>query len=198
MLDEPDLMETLDEMLGAVLTRPEVFIATDAFEKLGVATLGIYLPAIDRSFQTLLAGEEQTAYAAAARALLLVATRVLHLLRDGIRGVHSLIIVCDCMSAIQLLRDGAGSRLRLAAEARQVIDELTRLVKVDFVWVPSHGKISKDFLGHPGASEAQLRAWNAAADRSAREAWERLAFVFKGKVGGWCHRGIVQDLEVLR
>ena len=174
-LDVPELMEDLDAALSPALDLHTAFIATDGSAKQGAATLGVFVPASDSSFGMLVEGEEQTAYAAEVCALALILRRIVGLLQTGPRRIRKLVLVSDCMSAIDTVCHGRGERRLLAAECRALLDQLACVIEVDFVWVPSHGKISCRFRGHPGATEGQLRAWNAHADRAAGELWERLA-----------------------
>ena len=40
----------------------------------------------------------------------------------------------------------------------------------ELFWIPSHGKIKSSWIPHSGATEFQLRAWNAKADAVANQA----------------------------
>ena len=186
-VDVPELMENLDSLLSGAFDRATAFVATDGSAKHGAATLGIFIPECDQDFGMLVEGEEQTPYAAEVCALVLILQRTLVILKEGERWVRRLVLVCDCLSAIETVRDGHGERRRLAAECRALLEALSQWIEVDFVWVPSHGKQSCRFLGHPEASEAQLRAWNAKADRIAVWTWEHLA-ESSARVRWWQHR----------
>ena len=73
----------------------------------------------------------------------------------------------------------------LSKELRARVSELKRArIVVSGFGVPSHGKVKKGWTPHQGATEAQVRAWNAAADRAAADASKRAAAV-SGRLE-WC------------
>ena len=83
-------------------------------------------------------------------------------------------IVSDCEGAIELVQRGSYTCPVLARRATHLLEDLERLhISIEFCWVPSHGKLSKNFRGHLHATEAQLRAWNDMADIAAKNAMKR-------------------------
>ena len=174
-LDVQELREDLHALLISAFDRRTAFVASDGSAKHGAATVGIFVPACDQAFGMLVEGEGQTAYAAEVSALVLILRSSYDILYAGPRQLRKLVLVSDCMAAINTVRDGQGGRHRLATECRLLLERLSCWISVDFVRVPSHGKFSRQFRGHAEASEAQLRAWNAQADRIAGQTWQRLA-----------------------
>ena len=197
-LDVQELHEDLDALLLSAFDQRTACVASDGSAKHGAATVGIFVPACDQAFGMLVEGEEQTAYAAEVSALVLILRRSYAILHAGQRQLRKLVLVSDCMSAIDTVRDGQGERRRLVAECRWLLERLSRWISVDFVWVPSHGKFSRQFRGHAEASEAQLRAWNAQADRIAGQTWQRLAEP-SARVQWWQrrHAGTVWESKAL-
>ena len=98
-------------------------------------------------------------------------------------------IVCDCQSAIALAEGNVGQTPILARRVQTTLASLREMTaSTELFWIPSHGKIKRSWIPHCGASEFQLRAWNAKADAvanqaarsraqgSARERWNTACF----------------------
>ena len=82
-----------------------------------------------------------------------------------------IVIICDCQSAIALAEGSAGQTPILARRVWTTLACLREMTdSTELFWIPSHGKIKSSWIPHSGATEFQLRAWNAKADAVANQA----------------------------
>ena len=169
---------------------PHLFVATDGSVHANVAAFGIHIPGADLSFQAGVPGEDQSAFRAEVEGL----HTALLALHDAVcSSLHPsrirIVIVCDCQSAIALAEGNVGQTPILARRVQTTLASLREMTaSTELFWIPSHGKIKRSWIPHCGASEFQLRAWNAKADAvanqaarsraqgSARERWNTACF----------------------
>eukprot|EP00435_Cladocopium_sp_Y103_P019197 s3096_g4.t1 len=132
-----------------------------------VAALAVHFPEGDFTSSPGIPGKDQSSFRAEVDAIRLV-------LEGTVKLLTLQSIVCDCMAAIDISQGGLGQCPELATRLHQAVRcLLVSNVCLDFVWVPSHGKDSPKFKGHPGAAKFQLRAWNANTDYAARHAMQQ-------------------------
>ena len=145
---------------------PHLFVATDGSVHANVAAFGIHIPGADLSFQAGVPGEDQSAFRAEVEGL---HTALLALYDAVCSSFHPsrirIVIVCDCQSAIALAEGNVGQTPILARRVQTTLARLREMTaSTELFWIPSHGKIKRSWIPHCGASEFQLRAWNAKAD----------------------------------
>ena len=148
-----------------------LFLATDGSAKCGVATCSVVIPDLHAVFASGIPGEDQSSFRAEVEGILNALKGVALSLDPKLLSFRKVVLVCDCTSAIHLARGAHGDVPRLAQKLHCAVRELHSIgVTVEFMWVPSHGKTSPLFCGHPDVHEHQARAWNAQADRAAKSA----------------------------
>ena len=111
--------------------------------------------------------------------LLLCALRVALLddtLRESLRVMGSRLHICavvDCKPAIAVATSHRTPRDRacLARDIHAALRDISTMdADVTFAWVPSHGKVAKNWDPDPRFTETELRALNDAADKAATRA----------------------------
>ncbi|CAJ1407527.1 unnamed protein product [Effrenium voratum] len=168
--------ELLQAIAELVQTSDNLFLATDGSAKNHVASWGIFVPCSDRAFAAGVEGEDQSAFRAELEAIRAALAAVFAASSQGIVMCRHLTIVSDCTAAIWVASGFEGDVIEMRARRFFELRRSLRAVGigVDFKWVPSHGKIVRGWAPHPRATEAQLRAWNHAADRAANGCMQRL------------------------
>eukprot|EP00438_Fugacium_kawagutii_P032407 Skav234910 [mRNA] locus=scaffold840:823794:824564:- [translate_table: standard] len=145
-------------------------VATDGSMQMDVAAYALVFPGAGIQITAGLPGEDQTAYRAEVEAILMVLQGAIEFVESTPDKLKSLIIVADCLSALEVAQGASGACPRLAIKLHTAVRHLEDFnVQVQFVWVPSHGKHSEKFTGHPAATELQLRQWNETADAAAQK-----------------------------
>ena len=152
-----------------------IFVATDGSEQAGVAAMSVVFPQLPVTLSQGIDTEDQTPFRAEVEAIILALDLIFKVvLLEHIPRCRNFVIVSDCEGAIDLVQRGSYSCPVLARRATHLLEDLERMhMSIEFCWVPSHGKLSKNFRGHLHATEAQLRAWNDMADIAAKNAMKR-------------------------
>ncbi len=170
-----------DDITTAILrcleTSSEVIVATDgsADAQASVASWCVALPQIHRQFAGGLHSEDQSAYRGEIAALHVCLRVITTMIAQNFRLPSRVLIACDCLSAMSLVQTGQGKAALLAKELRSLTSMCaSNGVILDWQWVPSHGRLVPTWRPHCRYGEAQLRAWNAVADRGAKAECQRL------------------------
>ena len=93
----------------------------------------------------------------------------------GLELQYKQVFICsDCENALAIANGRFGEAFPLLA--RQLFSSISRLRaifgSVTLFWVPSHGKVKPGWTFPSVFLERDIRAWNAAADKAARECVE--------------------------
>lgn len=147
-------------------------VSTDGSEEGGVAAWSAVWPQLSETFSQGVCSEDQSPFRAEIDALLFVLHLLCILCNSTVLPVSkTVIIVSDCESALNVVAQKApGQAPGLAAKASAFLQVLSNFgVRIDFCWVPSHGKPSSKFCAHPLCTKSQMRYWNELADDSARK-----------------------------
>jgi hypothetical protein len=174
VVDPGGLVNEMADLLDQIpLISDHCFVATDGAMKHDVACFAVVCPGTDRAISAGVAGEDQGSFRAEIEAIRLVLRGALLSIQGQFR-FSTLVIVSDCQAAIDVAQGACGEVPLLASSLHRLIADLEGFgCFVQFVWVPSHDKRSPTFVAHPLAGEAQLRAWNAWVDRTAKYCLDR-------------------------
>jgi ribonuclease HI len=142
----------------------------------------------DESYGSAIEGEDATPCTAELLAILLALEAVAGALceLDFARVTKFVDIVSDCKPAISLAKGGFCSHDRYRSQ-RSILAAVGKCaaakVVVNFVWVPSHNKFSKNFVVPAEHTEKRLRKLNAKADD--RASTELATAIRQSKVEEW-------------
>ncbi|CAE7875021.1 PKAR, partial [Symbiodinium sp. KB8] len=185
-----DFAGAIDEMaeltVKSMHQQHHVFVATDGSADKDVSALAVVFPACDGEVATGVPSEDQGAFRAEVEAIhAAVLSAVLACQRSA--RAECLTVVSDCGAALAIAAGSLGEVPVLARRVHAAIRRLRVFMRVDFHWVPSHGKQNNRFVDVQW--EASYRAWDARADRAAgrcmkrrcigsmRERWHQLCAV---------------------
>ena len=166
--------EFLEEMAAAMEARlgtgGPLVVATDGSTVASVAAWAAVLDGTgEGDFALGVPGEDQTSHRAEVEALVALLEALATTRSSG--TVHVLV---DCQAALRVVH-GGGSLPLLARRAVELRAQLRGRLRLDFWWVPSHGKAAPAKWVVPPCGEAVARALNARADRVARDCATRRA-----------------------
>lgn len=172
--DNGDIMENFIQTLTTCMDESStpLPLATDgSTTRSQVAAWGVYLPTADQHFTGGIAGEDQSPFRAEVVAIVQTLQGLIHACRarPHLARKKHVILISDCQSALALCNDCIGSTPLLARQVQQLIRQLQSAVaKLEFLWIPSHGKLVKDTLFTSVFTEAELRKWNDVIDKAVR------------------------------
>eukprot|EP00438_Fugacium_kawagutii_P013015 Skav219675 [mRNA] locus=scaffold3149:185132:187369:- [translate_table: standard] len=179
--EPPDPHVALLEALRVVLNAddPIVACATDGSSKHFTAAWSVFVSGVGIHVAAGLPGEDQSSFRAEVEALLQLCAALEQTAQFGLELQSKQVFICsDCENALAITNGRFGEAFPLLA--RRLFSSISRLReifgRVTLFWVPSHDKVKPGWKFPSVLLEQDIRAWNAAADKAARECVEaRLA-----------------------
>ena len=146
---------------------PFLCIATDGSSSSDIAAFAIYFPKLDHHICSGLPGEDQTPFRAELEALHVTLQAIERIDWRKRKRAPQIVILSDCQAALDIVSGHHGSCRILATQLHETRRRAEAQTHLEFVWVPSHGKLSPNFVGHHAFSMPFLRESNHRADQSA-------------------------------
>eukprot|EP00435_Cladocopium_sp_Y103_P050304 s881_g15.t1 len=167
------LLQALRVVLSA--DDPVVACATDGSSKHSTAAWSVFIPGVGVQVAAGLAGEDQSSFRAEMEALLQLCAALEQAVQFDLELQSKQVFICsDCESALAIADGSFGEAFPLLA--RRLFSSILRLReifgRVTLFWVPSHNKVKPGWHFPSFFLEQDIRAWNAAADKAARECVE--------------------------
>ena len=163
-----------------------------------VAAWGVYFPTAGQHFTGGIAGEDQSPFRAEVVAIIQTLQGLIYACnaRPHLARKKHVILISDCQSALGLCNDCIGGTPLLARQVQQLIRQLQSAVaQLEFLWIPSHGKLVKDTFFPLVFTEAELRKWNDVIDKTVRsKAFEKA--VGSNREAWWNQACVDKDWEM--
>ena len=167
----PEYASVIDECVRSLNQHvPEesyLCIATDGSSSHDIAAFAIHFPTLNQQISSGIPGEDQSPFRAELEALHLSLQAIERIDWRKRKRVPHIVIISDCQAALDIVAGHYGSCRLLAAQIHETRRRVEAKVSIELVWVPSHGKLSPKFIGHPAFTMHFLRECNSKADQLA-------------------------------